>query len=265
MPQKSGRRDEWVILGSGTSTGVPLLQCRCATCRSKHPRNQRLRVSAWVRSRGRSLLIDTATDLRQQALRARIPRVDAVLYTHPHADHVSGVDEIRAFNFVQKQVIPAFGNAWTQEELVGRFPYVFQRASQIVGGGRPELDFHLIDGQVSSFNAAGIEVIPISTQHGPKECLGYRINSVAYVTDCHYIPPESLDRLRGLKVLILDCLRVQPHDTHLTLDRALEVISELRPSRTYLTHLGHDFEYRRWSKKLPKGVALAHDGLRFRI
>lgn len=253
------------ILGCGTSTGVPLLHCKCVTCRSKNPRNQRLRASAWIEISEKHLLIDTATDLRQQALRARLPRVDAVLYTHPHADHVYGIDELRSFNFLQKEAIPVYGNDWTEEELTGRFSYIFTPPKRVVGGGTPQLRFHRVDGKAQSFQAAGVDVTPISLSHGAKECLGYRINSVAYVTDCHYIPESSLDRLRDLKVLVLDCLRLEPHDTHLHLDRALEVISELRPQKTYLTHLGHDFEYSRWSKRLPKGVVLAYDGLRIRI
>ncbi|HTL12719.1 MAG TPA: MBL fold metallo-hydrolase [Bdellovibrionota bacterium] len=259
---------EITILGCGTSTGVPLLQCKCAVCRSRNPRNQRLRASAWVRTgqkgRQKSLLIDSATDLRQQALRAKIPRIDAVLYTHPHADHVCGIDELRSFNFLQREVIPAYGNAWTERELTGRFEYIFKRPEKVVGGGSPQLEFHRVDSRDPDFDAAGVSVIPLSLQHGSQECLGYRINSVAYVTDCHYIPPQTLDRLRGLKVLVLDCLRLEPHDTHLHLDRALEVISELRPAKSYLTHLGHDFEYSRWSKKLPRGVGLAYDGLTLR-
>lgn len=248
------------ILGCGTSTGVPLIHCSCEVCRSKNPKNHRLRASIWIQVRGKSFLIDTATDLRQQALRAKIPKVDAVLYTHPHTDHIAGIDELRSFNFVQKSRIPLYGNAWTYEELKHRFSYIFN-PGPIEGGGIPQLDFHLFDPQAPLLEAAGEKIIPIPVSHGSKECIGYRIDSVAYLTDCSYIPPTSLERMKGLSVLILDCLRIKPHGTHLNLDQAIEVISKLKPKRTFLTHLGHEFDYVKSRKLLPKGVAFAYDGL----
>ncbi len=254
---------EMTILGCGTSTGVPLISCDCAVCRSKNSKNKRLRASAWIQTRGKSLLIDTSTDLRQQALREKIPRVDAVLYTHPHADHLHGIDELRNYNFLQNSSIPVYGNEWTCQDLRQKFEYIF-KPGPIEGGGIPQLELNCIRTEVDSFEAAGIRIIPISLKHGTKECVAYRIDGVAYVTDCSYIPPSSLDRLRGLSVLVLDCLRIQPHGTHLNLEQALEVISELRPKKTFLTHLGHDFEYEKWTKKLPPGVQLAYDGLSIR-
>jgi phosphoribosyl 1,2-cyclic phosphate phosphodiesterase len=252
------------ILGCGTSTGVPLISCRCSVCRSRHPRNQRLRAAAWWEVRGKSFLVDTSTDLRAQALRARIPRVDAVLYTHPHADHIHGIDELRSYNFIQRSAIPAYGNAWTCEELRTKFSYIFQ-PGPVEGGGIPQVVLHEFDTDSSALNIAGIEVIPISLQHGSKESVGYRIDSVAYVTDCSYIAPSSLDRLKGLSVLVLDCLRLEPHGTHFHLDQALDVVMELRPKKTFLTHLGHDFDYVKWARRLPKGVALAYDGLKISV
>lgn len=261
-PPKSVRKSwELTILGCGTSTGVPLLFCTCAVCRSKNPKNRRLRTSAWLRAGGKSILIDTSTDLRQQALSARIPRVDAILFTHPHADHVSGIDEIRSFNFIQKRRIPAYGNAWTCAELRVRFPYIFAPAKKIEGGGIPLIDLEEFSTKTQTLDIAGVPVRPIALTHGSEECVGYRFDALAYITDCNAIPKTSLDRLRGLDTLILDCLRLAPHGTHLNLERALETVRELRPRRTILTHLGHDFEYRQWTKKLPKGVALAYDGM----
>jgi len=254
------------LLGCGTSTGVPLLHCSCKVCTSPNPKNKRLRASIWITTENKSLLIDTSTDLRQQALRATIPRVDAVLYTHPHADHLHGIDEMRSFSFVQKEIIPVYGNKWTQKELFRRFEYAFGEQlghSQVhLGGGVPRLHFHLVDASQSTpFYASGVEVIPLSLEHGREECLGYRIKSVAYVTDCHYIPPQALESLRDLEVLVLDCVRIEPHRTHLNLERALEMISIIKPQMCYLTHLGHDFEYEEWKHRLPAGVALAYDGL----
>lgn len=260
-------RIELTILGCGTSTGVPLISCTCKVCRSKNPKNRRLRASVWLRAKGKSILIDTSTDLREQALRHRIFHVDAVLYTHPHADHVSGIDEMRAYNFIQKTRIPAYGNDWTCRELSSRFPYIFAPAEKVEGGGIPLLDLRPIDAKAASFMAAGLEFMPISLSHGSQECVGYRFDSVAYVTDCSYIPEESLERLRDLKLLVLDCLRLAPHGTHFNLEQALEVVSQLRPKKTVLTHLGHDFDYASWTKpgKLPRGVTLAYDGMKLSV
>lgn len=251
------------ILGCGTSTGVPLIGCSCKVCRSKNPKNRRLRASAWLQFQGKSILIDTSTDLRQQALREKITRVDAVLYTHPHADHIHGIDELRSYNFLQRSNIPVFGNEWTCKELQHKFGYIFQ-PGPVEGGGIPQLSLNQFDTQTQTLNIAGVSVIPIPLHHGSKESVGYRVGSIAYVTDCSYIPSLSIERLKGLSVLVLDCLRLQKHGTHFNFDQALEIVNQLRPRRTYLTHMGHDFEYAGWSKKLPRGVHLAYDGLKIR-
>ncbi|MCM2323480.1 MAG: MBL fold metallo-hydrolase [Oligoflexia bacterium] len=257
------------ILGCGTSTGVPIPTCRCQVCRSRHPRNQRLRTSAWLHSEGKSILIDTATDFRQQALQAKIPRIDAVLYTHPHSDHILGIDELRAFNFTQKASIPIYANDWTCEELGERFPYIF-KPGPVEGGGIPRLELNRFDPAVERLKVAGLSIIPLPLRHGSKESVGYRFESVAYVTDCSYIPETALNRMKGLSTLVLDCVRPAPHQTHLNLDQALEVVSQVRPKRTFLTHLGHDFDYTKWKTgrgpgRLPKGVRFAYDGLRISI
>lgn len=249
------------ILGCGTSTGVPLLHCDCKVCRSKDPKNNRLRAAAWVQTEGKSFLIDTSTDLRQQALRHKIKRVDAVLFTHPHADHIHGIDEIRSYNFIQKSEIPAYGNKWTTTELLKKFEYIF-KPGPVEGGGIPQITLHTLSTKGKSLKIQGVSVTPISVQHGSKECVGYRFGSVAYVTDCSYIPKNSLDRLKGLSVLFLDCLRLRSHGTHFNLDQALEVAGKLKAKKTYLTHLGHDFDYASFNKKLPSGVRLAFDGLK---
>jgi len=252
------------VLGCGTSTGVPLIQCRCSVCRSRNARNKRLRASLWLQIRGKSILIDTATDLRQQALREKIARVDAVLYTHPHADHVHGIDELRSFNFLQQTSIPLYGNEWTCQELQKKFEYIF-RPKPVEGGGIPELILHAFDPLVDEMEICGEKVIPLPLKHGSKQSVGYRIGSLAYLTDCSELPDLSRSRLEGLSVLILDCLRVTPHPTHLNLDGALQIISELKPEKAFLTHMGHDFDFGKLSRMLPKGLAPAHDGLRLRI
>lgn len=252
------------ILGCGTSTGVPLIHCKCPVCQSKNPKNKRLRTSAWIQTHGKNFLIDTSTDLRQQALRAKIPRIDAVLFTHPHADHVHGIDELRSFNFIQKSQIPVYGNDWTCQELKVKFPYIFNPGPRI-GGGVPDLLLHTLDAQANELEILGEKIIPLSLLHGSKECIGYRIDSVAYITDCSYIPPMTKQRLKSLSVLVLDCLRNEPHETHFTLDQALKTIEELNPKKTFLTHLGHDFDYAKGRKMLPKGVSFAYDGLTINV
>ena len=255
------------ILGCGTSSGVPLLGCRCPVCRSQNPKNKRTRASIWIQTRGKSLLVDSSIDLRQQALREKMLHVDAVLFTHPHADHIGGVDDLRSYNYLQKQDLPVYGNSWTLEELKNRYPYIFTpQPSYDEGGGTARLLPHLIS---SEQLILGVPVVPIPVQHGSREVLGYRIDSVAYVTDCSYIPEASLDRLKGLSVLILDCLRLEKHGTHFHLDQALETVRALRPKRTFLTHLGHDFDNTLWNQKLSKQfgkgkVLLAHDGMKIR-
>ncbi len=254
------------ILGCGTSTGVPLIHCKCRVCRSRNPKNKRLRCSAWIQTPTKSILIDTSPDFRQQAMRAKISRIDAVLYTHPHADHCHGIDELRSYNFVQKSRIPIFGNEWLCTELKSKFEYIFKQRPTYEGGGIPLLDLHLLDSQAPTIDVVDEKVIPISLRHGSKESIGYRFGSLAYVTDCSLIPQSSLDRLKGLSVLILDCLRLEPHATHFNLDQALQTAEILKPKKTFLTHLGHDFNYdAKTIKALPKGVFFAYDGLSVRF
>ena len=251
----------FTVLGSGTSSGVPLIGCSCAVCRSKNPKNHRLRASVHFQVGAKSFLIDTSTDLRQQALRAKLKRVDAVLFTHPHADHVHGIDELRSYNFIQKGSIPVYGNAWTCNELKVKFSYIFQ-PGPVEGGGIPQLLLNELPDTDTPFWADGIRIQPIPVSHGSKPCLGYRIGSVAYVTDCSYISPKSFEHLRGLDVLVLDCVRLAAHRTHLNLESALEVVSKVDAKKVFLTHLGHDFDYDKANRKLPRGVKLAFDGLK---
>lgn len=240
---------------------MPLIQCPCAVCQSSDPKNKRLRASVWIQVQGRSFLIDTSTDLREQALREGISHVDAVLYTHPHADHIHGIDELRSFNFIQKQSIPVFGNHWTCRELKAKFSYIFSPAP-LSGGGIPQLEMHEFSSTVDHLNVVGIQVTPIPVIHGNNECIGYRIGTTAYITDCSSIPEGSFEKLKGISHLILDCVRIQAHDTHFNLEKALRTVEQIRPQKTYLTHLGHDFDYSEYSRILPKGVFLAYDGLR---
>lgn len=237
-----------------------MIGCTCKVCKSRNPKNNRTRASAWLRTRGKSILIDTSTDLRQQALKYKIPRVDAILYTHPHADHVHGIDEMRSYNFLQKAEIPAYCNAWTAKELREKFEYIFARGP-VEGGGIPQLTIHQFPPDTIQLDVLGVRVVPIALRHGSKECTAYRVDDLAYVTDVSAFPHPAFERLKNLDILILDCVRYKAHKTHLTWDVALDIARQIGARKTYLTHLSHDFDYASVSKKLPKGVFLAYDGL----
>jgi phosphoribosyl 1,2-cyclic phosphate phosphodiesterase len=249
------------VLGCGSSSGVPMIGCTCCVCVSEHPENQRFRSSVWVRSHEKSFLIDSSPDLRIQALHHHILKIDAVLITHPHADHIYGMDELRRFNQLQKKEIPVYANAWTSSGLEKKFDYIFQRSELREGRSIPLLSLHPFVSEDSSIEIQGLSWIPLPVQHGSETCIGYRLGSFAYVTDCHLIPPSTLKRMEGLDTLILDCLRLEPHRTHLHLQKALEIISELQPKKAYLTHLGHEIDYHRDQKLLPSQVFFAYDGL----
>lgn len=247
-----------LFLGTGTSTGIPSLCCPCRVCQSDNPRNKRLRASVLVQNNGYQFLIDTSTDLRQQCLRYNIQEVHSVLYTHHHADHVHGIDELRCFNFYNKTVIPCYGNEMTLNAIKKNFSYIFN-GEKPMGGGVPKLDMISLNGE--PFSLGGVQVTPVDIFHGNLTILGYRINNAAYVTDCSGLPEPSKRILAGLDVLILNALGFEPHNTHFCLDQALEAIRELQPKRAILTHINHKFEHETVSRDLPENVELAYDGL----
>ncbi|MFQ5451367.1 MAG: MBL fold metallo-hydrolase [Nitrospinaceae bacterium] len=251
-----------LFLGTGTSTGVPSLCCDCEVCRSADPRNKRLRASILVRHKGRHLLIDTSTDLRQQCLTHGIQHVDWVLYTHHHADHVHGIDELRSFNYSNKTVIPCYGKESTLEALRKNFSYIFQGTDQI-GGGIPQLTLHCLDEQ--PFALGELAVTPLKILHGKLVILGYRIGNAAYVTDCNAIPERTLKQLEGLDLLILNALGFAPHPTHFCLNEALAAVKKIKPKRAILTHINHKFDHREVQAGLPDNVELAYDGLALEV
>jgi phosphoribosyl 1,2-cyclic phosphate phosphodiesterase len=247
---------EITFLGTGTSYGVPVLTCTCPVCTSTDPRNQRTRSSLWLRCRGTSLLIDTATEFRLQALRAGLRSVDAVLYTHCHADHVFGFDDLRVFSRLTRQRVSIYGNDSTIAELREVFDYIFRQLE--LHEGRPWIETNVVSGP---FQVGEVVVQPVPVFHDALPILGYRIGRTAYVTDCSSIPPASLELLRDLDTLILGVVGFNPHPAHMHLERALELVRELAPKQAYFTHLSHRLDYEEVSRMLPPGVYLAYDGL----
>jgi phosphoribosyl 1,2-cyclic phosphate phosphodiesterase len=252
----AGRGLRATVLGSGTSTGVPVIGCRCAVCNSADPRNRRLRPGLKIELSDGAVLVDTPTDLREQLLRFGLDRLDAVLFTHPHADHIFGLDDLRIFNFRQQAPIPCFGSSSTLAAIRRTFAYAFEDGQE--GGGRPKLELTPVEG---ALQICGREVIPIPVWHGDMPVLGYRIGGFAYVTDVSRIPEESAALLADLDVLILGALRYRPHPTHLSIPEAIEVADRLRPRRTIFTHLAHDVDHGNLAMPLPPGVELGFDGL----
>jgi phosphoribosyl 1,2-cyclic phosphate phosphodiesterase len=243
------------ILGSGTSTGVPVLGCHCAVCASSASRNKRTRCSALLEWSGRKVLIDTATDFRQQALREGIDQIDSVFFTHAHADHVHGIDDLRTFTLRSGQAIPVYATRSVITRIEGLFSYIFSDAA--APGYRPRLEINEVNGP---FELYGQSVKPIPLVHGPGESLGYRIGNLAYVVDCSAIPESSWDLLAGVEVMVIDALRFREHESHLNISQAIEVGRKLQVKKTVLTHLTHDVDYARHSSGLPEGVEFAYDG-----
>lgn len=244
------------ILGSGTSTGVPTVGCNCEVCRSTNPKNKRTRTSILISENAKNILIDTSTDLRYQTLENNIDHIDAVLYTHSHADHIHGIDDMRSFNFIQNAPIPCFGNRDTVNNIKNIFKYIFHKDQN--GCTTPQLEFNIINSQLSLFKT---KITPIKIMHGIIPILGYKINNMAYITDCSYIPPQSEKKLQNLDLLILDGLRYEPHPTHFNIHTAVEEAKKLNPARTLFTHLTHDLEYEKVNRELPEGMELAYDGM----
>jgi phosphoribosyl 1,2-cyclic phosphate phosphodiesterase len=246
------------FLGTGTSTGVPSIACDCETCLSEDPRDKRLRVSILLEHEDYKLLVDTSSDFRQQALRAGITRLDAVLITHCHVDHVFGLDDIRPLNF-RHGPMPIFANEPAWQDLRRIFQYIFQPTH--IGGGLPQLIPHTVYPKAPFMIGQGLTVTPLEVIHGKLPVIAYRFNDFAYATDLNFIPDETIEALRGLDVLVLDCVRLKPHSTHLGLDEALAYAERIAAKRTYLTHLNHDILYERDSQRLPADVHFAYDGL----
>ena len=266
------------LLGTGTSTGVPIPGCRCDVCLSSNPKNKRHRASAYIELQGKDIpgsgtsaeeiagriLIDTTPDLRSQALTHGVTKIDAVLYTHTHADHVFGIDDLRSFNFIHNTSIPLYASEKSADMLENTFTYCFYEDPDYEGGSPPQLTLHRIQPN-TPLSLFGVEVLPLAVEHGKMEVFAYRIGDFAYVTDCSHIPEESMQLLTGVKTLVLDGLRHRPHKTHFTLEQAAEIASQLGVERCFLTHLSHEVEHEAGNEFLKTttdaAIVLGYDGL----
>lgn len=255
-----------IVLGTGTSVGVPAIGCGCPVCTSDDPKNNRTRCSVVLGLPEGNLLIDTPPDLRQQLLRERIGVVHAVLYTHEHADHLFGLDDLRLMQFYLNGPLPLYCEEWTEQRIRKSFDYAFRRRPNLHRGAVPELRFERIgpvNGGWPEIGVLGARFTAVRQTHGPNfDTLGFRVGNVAYCTDLNGMPDESKEHLAGLDVLILGALRRSGHATHLSLDQAVSLAEELGPKQTYFTHMSHDLDYATTCAELPEGMDLAYDGLR---
>jgi phosphoribosyl 1,2-cyclic phosphate phosphodiesterase len=249
------------VLGSGTSVGVPTPGCHCSVCTSEDPRDNRLRPSVLLSYGGRNVVIDTTPDFRTQILRAKVDRLDAVLFTHSHADHIMGLDDVRPFNFRQKTPIPIFASAETMSAIHRCFQYIFNREEQ--QSAVPQLDTNTLNGE--SFELFGRKFQPIRLLHGRNSIYGFRFGGAAYLTDHSDIPDESLEMLRDLDVLFLDALRHRPHPTHSTVEHSIHTVEQLAPRRAFFTHICHDLPHCETERSLPANSRLAYDGLEITV
>lgn len=250
-----------LVLGSGTSVGVPMIGCRCRVCTSSDPRDIRLRPSVFLRLGGKRILIDTSPDFRYQALRYGIDRIDAILFTHSHADHILGLDDVRPFNFMQKTDIPIYTSAPALAVIERTFHYVFDESPS--QSSRPRLRPHLFEDD--PIDVAGVAIQPIRMNHGKGTVFGFKFGDCAYLTDHSEIPPESQEKLTGLDVLFLDALRHNPHPTHSTVEESLRTVEKLKPARAFFTHISHDLLHAAVESRLPANVHVAYDGLEIPI
>jgi phosphoribosyl 1,2-cyclic phosphate phosphodiesterase len=249
------------VLGSGTSVGVPTVGCHCAVCCSSDPRDKRLRPSVLVSYEGHNIIIDTTPDFRAQALRINLDRLDAVVYTHSHADHIMGLDDVRPYNFRQKGQIPIYAAEDTMAAIRRVFLYIFD--DSVKESNVPQLATHLVNG--ARFELFGMEFLPIRVLHGSAPIYGYRFGNAAYLTDHSEIPEASMDQLYDLDVLFLDALRHKPHPTHSTVDRSVKTVEKLAPRRAFFTHISHDLGHERTESLLPANIRLAFDGLELMV
>jgi len=249
------------FLGTGTSQGVPVIACPCRVCASHDNRDHRLRTSVMIESGGKVIVIDAGPDFRQQMLRENVKRLDALLLTHEHKDHIAGLDDIRAFNYVNKSEVDVYASQRVQDALKREFAYVFSGDNY---PGIPKIALHLID--ESSLQVAGNEIIPIEVMHYQLPVWGFRLKDFCYITDANHISDHQKSKMRNLKVLVINALRIEKHISHFTLSEAISLIEELRPERAYLTHISHQLGlHADVEAALPDHIRCAYDGLRITL
>ncbi len=251
-----------VVLGSGTSQGVPIIGCKCHTCQSQNPKDKRLRASVYVEAEGVKILIDSSIDFRQQLLRANVTDLDAIIYTHHHVDHILGLDDLRQINQRYKKYVDIYGNTMTLDEIKTTFRYALDEKLQRYMAV-PLMNFNYLENK--EFEVKGIRIMPIEVFHGKIKIFGYRIGSFAYITDASMIPEAEMKKLHGLDYFIINSLRHAPHPTHFNLKEATEIALMLKPKRTYFTHITHDLNHDEVNAGLPANISLAYDGLEFTI
>ena len=249
------------FLGTGTSMGIPMIGCQCKVCQSKDPRDKRTRTSVWLKINGINIIIDTGIDFRQQALRENISTVDAVLFTHHHVDHIFGLDELRAINFLQKKPVAIYSSDHTYQHLKRVYKYVFDNSCY--PSDTPEIDHQLID--EDPFQVFNIEIIPVPLFHGELPVFGFRIGNFSYCTDVSRIPPESYELLQGSDVVVLGALRDRPHPTHFTIEQAVVEAQKIGAKKTYLVHLSHEVGHQELIARLAENVQPAFDGLKINV
>lgn len=249
------------MLGVGSSAGTPMIGCQCDTCKSADKRNHRTRCSSVIElDNGKTILIDTGPDLRQQALREGLIQVNAVLYTHTHADHLHGIDDLRSFCQIQRSQIPLYGSPEAMRHIADKFGYTLREA-----GNFWDLPILKVNPVTAPFYLFDQLITPIPIKHGNSDIYGYRIGNIAYITDASTIPEASFDLLKNLDVLLLDCLRYETHYSHINLEQSLAYASQINANTTYLIHMTHDIEYNKLSSELPKNVLVGYDGLKLRL
>jgi phosphoribosyl 1,2-cyclic phosphate phosphodiesterase len=253
-----------LFLGTGTSSGVPLIRCDCAVCRSDDPRNRRRRTSLYLRAGGAHIVVDTPPDFREQALAYDLPRVDAVLFTHSHADHIFGLDDIRRFNTIQGGSIPAYADTYTVGELRRIFSYITPEPPQ--GLYRPLVEFRVV---TAPFRIGELTVTPLPVHHDDKPTFGFMFQEgsrrLGYVPDCRDMDDSTIALLRGVDVMVLDALRHRPHRTHLTVEKSIALLRKIGAGRSYMVHLAHDLDHAATEQALPEGLRLSYDGLELEV
>jgi phosphoribosyl 1,2-cyclic phosphate phosphodiesterase len=249
------------FLGSGTSQGVPVIGCTCEVCQSLDFRDKRLRSSIQVEISNQSFIVDTGPDFRQQMLRERVKRIDAILFTHAHRDHTAGLDDVRAYNFMQKMDMPVYGTQEVLDQLKIEYAYAFAKDSY---PGIPRLLLNLIDS--TPFSVNGVDILPLPVLHLKLPVLGFRFGSFSYITDANFIPDSTLEKLQGTEMLVLNALQRESHISHFNLDEALAMVEKIKPKKTYFTHISHKLgTHADVSKELPSDIVLAYDGLQLEV